>query len=170
MNKIMIDTNVFDFILDNQLIDLIKKLYSEKLIELHITHVQMDQIRSIVDETKKQSLLSIPFKQVLLSVGWTTDDNESGGFKGPRADHFMAVNSDDAIILEECLKDRVNRSQRIFGDMGIIFTSFKEDMDYVVSADRDMKQFYDCLKGKIQSDLQYFTLNDFSLFLKNLKN
>ena len=96
------------------------------------------------------------------------NENEKGSFKGPRTNNFRSVDDNDAKIMEECLQDRTKRSQRIFSDMGIIYTAIKEDMHYIVSSDSDMKQFYECLKEKMPNNLKFQTMDEFSIFLSSL--
>ncbi|MBI3253368.1 MAG: hypothetical protein HYZ56_01385 [Nitrosopumilales archaeon] len=167
----MIDSNAFDFICDNKLQDLIQKLIKKHAVSLWITQVQKDQLNAIPDQTKKQCIDYIPINFTTTAIAWTSNpENEKGGYKVPKSNQFRSVSDNDVKIIEELLNDRTNPSQRIKGDVGMVYTAIKDKMDFLVSQDRDIKQFYDRLKLSFQTKLQLLNNSDFELLLKKLSS
>lgn len=168
----MPDSNTFDFICSNNLQNSVRKLIENNIIGLWITQVQKDQLDAIVDKRKRQCISQMPVNFTLTAIVWTSNpEKEKGGYKVPKSNQFRSVPDKDAQIVEELLKDRENISQRIKGDAGIVYTAIKDKMDFLVSQDNDIKQFYDKLKPSFQTRLQLLTNADFELLIKKfLKN
>ena len=97
----MLDTNAFDFIFDNDLIDKVNALVKNGKIILCSTHVQDDEIEKIPYQIKKEKIKTILYKPVIASVGFSaTDEPTNRGYVGARSDLCIAIDSDDAEIIK----------------------------------------------------------------------
>jgi rRNA-processing protein FCF1 len=52
----MLDTNTFDYIYENNIIDKIKSSVLEGKLQLFATHIQIDEIQKASDDTKKETI------------------------------------------------------------------------------------------------------------------
>ena len=167
----MVDANTCDFICDNNLSDLVTKLINKNIISLWITQVQKDQLDTIPDskKQKKQCVqeLKLNFTPTAI-VSLSEPEQEKGGYKAPMVGQVLAASDEDDKIFNELLSTKKNQSQRIRGDLGIVFTAFKKDIAFLVSEDSDIKQFYNELKKKTNTKLQLLNNSDFALLLTNL--
>jgi hypothetical protein len=69
MKKIMLDTQIYDLIVSDRLINPINKMVKEKYIEVLCTHIQNDELHDIPDQKKRFLVTQIIRKQVPTSGG-----------------------------------------------------------------------------------------------------
>ena len=66
--KIMLDTNIFDYVIARPgMVETLQFLSAEKKLDLIITHVQEDEIHRIPDSAKKVAMMQVPFRAITTS-------------------------------------------------------------------------------------------------------
>jgi rRNA-processing protein FCF1 len=147
--KLMIDTSVFNHIYNHNLTSDIESFFrNNKGIEVYITTTQEEELNAITDACRKASILglirAISTKIVAASLGVAGLDDTSPhtfGYKGPRAGE-VGVAEINGNNLDEIKKLRGSVKRNPLGefaaDVTILDTAVIEDMDYLVTSDKDM--------------------------------
>jgi len=161
--KIMPDTNTFDFLYENKLLEKLSNLIKKTTFSLVICRVQMDEIEKISEPEKKKIIQSISIEKIPTWIGWVgVEDRYNRGYLAPRVDWFKAVNDEDAVIVNKYRRGRTpTRPVGNEGDLAIVYTAIKEGMDYLVSDDKEIIRVYDRLKSDFNSDLKFLDNTSF---------
>lgn len=159
----MIDTNTFDFLYENKLLEKLSNLIKKTIFSLVICRVQMDEIEKISEPEKKKIIQSILIEKIPTSIGWVgVEDRYNRGYLAPRSDWVKAVNNEDAVIVNKYRRGRTSTHPvGNEGDLAIVYTAIKEGMDYLVSDDKEVKRVYDELKSDFNSDLKFLDNTSF---------
>jgi len=166
----MPDTNTFDYLYDRNLVNKITELIHEKILSLIICQVQIDELEAIPSGTKKQSIESIPKNKIPSSIGWTApSERYNRGYEGPRTNWVKIVSDDDAEI--------VNKFRRFptdthpvgnTADLAIVYTAIKEEMNYLISNDGEVKSLHNSLTSEFNSSLKFLDNSSFEEFLETI--
>ena len=162
----MLDTNTFDFIYDHKLIKILNTLVSDNQVELHVTHVQLDEIEKISDEIKKEKIKTISYTTIVASVGFIgTDEPTSRGYVGSRIDQVEHIKSDEEEIINR-VKRTLTTTHPLANtaDISIAYTAVKNEADYLVSNDVGI---HGILK-EFNSSVKSITNPEFHEIIKNM--
>jgi len=80
MDRIMLDTNALSYIAEENLMQKIKELASNGIIEILVTHAQMDEVDATPDVEKAKKMLEIPAK-IIPTDGFILDVSRLGQAK-----------------------------------------------------------------------------------------
>lgn len=159
----MLDTNTFDFLYENKLLEKLSNLIKKTTFSIVICRVQMDEIEKISEPEKKKIIQSISVEKIPTWIGWVgVEDRYNRGYLAPRVDWFKAVNDEDAVIVNKYRRGRTpTHPVGNEGDLAIVYTAIKEGMDYLVSDDKEIIRVYDGLKSDFNSDLKFLDNTSF---------
>jgi len=159
----MLDTNVFDFLYDNDLIDWINSFVNNGRIKLYVTHIQNDELKKIKDPIKKEQIKKI--QVILISTSGAVVGTETKrGFEGSRIG-FATIDGIREIskIAESSGTDTHPLGKK--ADELIVNTATEEKFDYLVSDDEDD---IPKIAQKIESKVNVINCNEFQLLLESM--
>jgi rRNA-processing protein FCF1 len=174
----MLDTNVLDYIYDNDLSWQINWFIRNGNVSFYITYVQIAETEGIIALSsdsiiRKHSLihtiLAIDVKLIPMasSVAGTIKQSRRG-YKVPQVGTFK-VTSDN--VAAELRKYQGSKNSNPIGrneaDLEILHTAIDEDMDFVVTNDKNMKKLLPKLRLK-PTRLKVIDNNDLIGFLDSL--
>ncbi len=160
--KFMLDTNVFDFIYDNDLIDLVNSFVSKDRITFYVTHVQNDELKKIKDPVKKEQIEKIQCI-IIQTSGTIVGTKTNRGFEGSRIG-FATLDGIIEASKNEELSEMDTHPLGKSADKLIVNTAIKENMDYLVSNDNDIIGIVE----KSESKVKVINCNDFKSLLDNM--
>jgi hypothetical protein len=134
----MLDTNTLDYIYFNK-IQLVPKLkdFSNKHINLYITHIQQDEINNIKDISKKDcitKIISIIKIKRVLAVSTIIDIDKQSKHRLIRPmDIYKLVDESDLHILKKLRKQPFSNYMGKKADLIILYAAIKKKMDYLIT-------------------------------------
>ncbi len=167
--KIMLDTNSYDFLHDNNLIEKFNTLVEKKVIENYGTHVQADEIEKISKPEKKNLIKQISCKFVPSSVGFVGVDYQSKrGFDGSKVGGFKIVDNEGSEIIDK-IKTPPTSTHHLgnTADIAIVYTAIKESLEYLISDNDDIFKIFEKLSEKINTNLKVITNQQFQILINN---
>ena len=158
----MLDTNILDYIYDNDLSAYVDYFAQKGHVSLYVTNIQLDEIheipcKDIVKKLRQCEITKMAHDMHVLtihtSIGVVGSDDSitdyksskrKPGFKGSRVGHSSKVADLEESQIEELKKLQGTKSGRnLIGkytaDNVILFTAMMEDMDYVATDDKKME-------------------------------
>lgn len=165
----MPDTNTFDFLYEQNLIRKITNLICKRVISLTICQVQMDELSFIRDYQKKTTINDIPVNKIPTSIGWSSPmERYNRGYGGPRSNWFKSVNDKDAKKVTKYRRKRTtSHPTGNSADLALVFTAIKENMDYLVSNDDEVRRLHDALVNEFNSQLQFLGNESFKKLIND---
>jgi len=165
----MPDTNTFDHLYDNDLIDLTIDLINSNKISLSICQVQRDELDAISDQTKKSQIDLIPVSQIPSSIGFIAPIGRyTRGFIGSKIGEFKHVNEQDKELVEPFKKlPTETHPSGNAGDITIVFTALKEGFDYLISNDDEVNTIFQGMHS-LSPETQFLDNQLFENFLRDL--
>jgi hypothetical protein len=138
----MLDSNAFDYIYDKKLTEKVRKAVDDGKVKLFATVAQRQEIAKISDSTRRQGLeqTSEKIKVTLLETSAAVvglDKPGKKGFNGSGVGMAKAVSDDDAQLLESLTKLNSKHPLKNEADLLIFYTAIKENMDFLVTDNRD---------------------------------
>lgn len=170
MLKIMLDTNAFDFIFENNLINNFNNLVEKQKIQNFSTYVQSDEIEKISDDNKKNKLKTISCQFIPSHVGFVGIDYESKrGFNGSRVDGFRVVGEEDSKIIDQ-VKKSPTESHPLgnSADIAISFSAIKENLDYLISDNDDLIKVFEKIKSQMNTKTRVISNQNFLKIMNKL--
>lgn len=165
----MLDTNTFDYLYDNNLIDTIIDLINSEKISLSICQVQRDELDAITDQIKRSEINRIPVVEIPCSIGFIGPAGRwTRGFIGSEIGSFRLVN-DDVKDLVEPFKRRSTETHPSgnIGDLTIVYTALAEYFDCLISNDIEVRTIFEGLHS-ISSETQFLDNQSFGESLQSL--
>ena len=159
----MLDTNTFDYIFDQNILPIVSSLINSEFISLVICRVQIDEIDKISDAQKKQFIENIPCEKIPTSIGYVgVEDRYNRGYLAPRVDWCKAVDDEDAKLVNKYRRGRTeSHPVGNEGDLSIVFTAIKENLDFLVSDDSEVQRIFEGLKSDFDSELKFLDNESF---------
>lgn len=160
MLKLMLDTNVFDYIYDKNLKDKARNAVDNGKLELFASDVQQQEIENISDDTKKQGIkqmveeLRIEFIPTSAAVV-ALDKPGKKGYNGSRVDWARVAGDADIKLLEKLERINMKHPLKNKADLLTIHTAIKEDMDFLITGNIDhLKKPLELFKAESGTELQ----------------
>ena len=178
--KLMLDTNCFDFIFEQGLLQEMVTARAEGKAEFYFTTVQRDEIEAFKDKdlAKYHYVLKViekvPVEEayicgVYLGIDEDTDTNR--GYRAPRIGHVTMADH-DPLFDQPKSRLKPNRPLGDRGDLNIIRSAYHENMDYIVTD--DAKGPFTRIVEKLQVDrgakLKVMSSSQLSQFLCHADN
>jgi rRNA-processing protein FCF1 len=146
----MLDTNVLHYIYDNDLSWQIDWFIRNRPVGLYITYVQLAEAKGIISLSSDSIMRKCSLVQTILAIGVGliptssgivgTDKESRRGYKGSQVGTFKIISDH---IAEELTKHQGSKDSNPIGkntaDLIILQTAIDENMDYIVTDDRNMK-------------------------------
>lgn len=139
----MLDTNCFDFIFNNRLLQKMVIAREKEKAEFYLTTVQLDEIEAYKDKQPikhhyvQEVIEEVPVSEAYIyGVYMGTDEPSSRGYRGPRIGHAILTEHDS---LFDQPKSKRTKSHPLgdLGDIEIIRTAYYMDMDYIVTDNKE---------------------------------
>ena len=168
----MLDTNCFDFIFNNKLLQKMVNARANGKAEFYITTVQLDEIEAFKykDRAKysyvKQVIEKVPVDELCIYGGYFgTDEPTSRGYRGPRIGHTV-LGAHDPLFDQPRSKLTKRRPLGDRGDLDIIHTAHYNNIDYVVTDDKNpFRNIVKQLQIQLSSKLKVISNIDLPMFL-----
>jgi hypothetical protein len=164
----MLDTNAFDYIIDNKLIDKVRNAVDNGKLRLFATDVQNQELDAIPNTTRKQAIkqvievLGIKF---VATSGAVVASKLDRGFGGSRVGQSRVGSERDNKLLEKLTKVNIKHPLKNRADL-LTFTSAKEDMDYLITGNiADFKRPLELYNEEMGTKLQIKNNKDFENML-----
>jgi hypothetical protein len=162
--KLMLDTNTFDHIYDNDLTKKVQNATDNGKLLLFATDIQKQEIEGTPIETRKQGIkqaveeIRIKFIETAAAVV-ALDQQCKKGFHGSRVGEARVVSEDDRQLLEALTKVNIKYLLKNKADLLIFYTAVKENMDYLVTGNtQDFKKPLELFK--IERDTKVQVINN----------
>ena len=126
----LIDTNIGDFLWDEELIEEVNTLIEEKEMELLVTHIQIDEWKGISEEEKHQGIMSLDWEK--LPTG-------AAVFGVSRFDESRFGDGSEGGLNIEVIRNKHGEGDYKHTEDSLIASTAERDADYLVSNDRRMK-------------------------------
>lgn len=143
MTKVTLDTNTFDYIYENDIIDKIKSSVLKWKLQLFATHIQIDEVqKSLSDDTKKETIKKaienvhvkiIPTSATVVGIG--LEKYSKHGFIGSKVGGQIRLPShqDDTVLFKDLKKVNTKNPLKNTADLIILYTAVIEKMDYLAT-------------------------------------
>jgi predicted nucleic acid-binding protein len=125
-----IDTNIGDFLWDEELIEEVNDLIEEDEMELLVTHIQIDEWKGISEEEKRQGIMSLDWEK--LPTG-------AAVFGVSRFDESRFGDGSEGGLSIEVIRNKHGEGEYKHTEDSLIASTAERDADYLVSNDRRMK-------------------------------
>ena len=151
--------DAFDYIYDNGLTDKVQKAVDNGKLQLFATDVQQQEIEKISDDIKKQRIkqtaeeIRVRFIETSGAVVGP-DQPPKRGFSGSRVDHAEIPSDQDVRLLEDLKQVNMQHPLKNEGDLIILYTAIKKNMDYLVTEDKRFNKSLQSFKVKRDTEMQ----------------
>jgi hypothetical protein len=142
LTKVMLDTNTFDYIYENDIIDKIKSSVLKEKLQLFATHIQIDEIQKPSDDTKKERIKKgienvhvkiISTFATVVGIGLEKCSKHGFiGFKVGRQIHLPSL-QDDTVLFKDLKKVNIKNPLKNTADLIILYTAVIEKMDFLAT-------------------------------------
>lgn len=150
----LIDTNIGDFLWNEDLIEEVNALIEEEKIRILVTHIQIDEWHNISDGEKRKGIMNIDWKKISTSAAV---------FGVSRLDNSRFGDGSEGGLNIEVIRNEENGKYTHTED-SLIASTAERDADCLVTADRrlrnqvekkgtvkvrDKEEFRDCIEEKL---------------------
>jgi hypothetical protein len=141
--KFMLDTNSFDYIFKQQLLQKMVSAKAKGRAEFYFTTVQRDEIEAFQNKEPgkyqyvQEVIQKVPVEEVYIHgayLGLDADAVTKRGYRAPRFGHVTLADH-DPLFDQPNSKLTSSRPVGHRGDLNIIITAHYENMDYIVTDD-----------------------------------
>jgi hypothetical protein len=147
----------------------IRKVVDNNHIQLSITLVQTDEINRALPETRECicQLISEGYIKIIPTNGAITGTDEPSrkGFIASRINMAYLTSEKEANSLQNKMKANMKSSMKNSADILILHTAIKQQIDYLVTDDKDIKKILGSFKQDIITHLQVIDSSAFDRML-----
>lgn len=126
----LIDTNIGDFLWEEELIKEVNNLIEEGKMSVLVTHIQIDEWKDIPDEEKRTEIMEINWENVL------TSGNVLGVSK---FDNCRLGDGSEGGLSIEVIRNKHEEGGYTHTEDSLIASTAERDADYLVSGDRRLR-------------------------------
>jgi rRNA-processing protein FCF1 len=167
----MLDSNTFDYIYNSGLTNRVQNAVDNGKLQLFATDVQEQEIEKISNDTRKQVIRQTAEKiRVAFIETWGMvvgpDQPSNRGFGGSRVDHFRIPSDQDVQLFKILEQVNMQHPLKNSGDILILYTAIKENMDYLVTEDKRFKKSLELFKIKRNTKVQIIDNEGFKKLLR----
>ncbi len=188
MRRLMLDTTVLDYIYDNDLSAEISYYIRNRYLSLYITHIQIAEVLGNNEVSSDaiirkcgiiQTILAIDVKIVPISIVYisgpvTNESKKIPGYKGPQVGTFRVAGESLVNLMKKYHKSKetnphiTNPVGKNTADLEILLTAIEENMDYIVTNDKDMTKTLQRIKEERPTKLEAMNIEKLMDFLNRL--
>jgi rRNA-processing protein FCF1 len=181
----MFDSDVFDYIYENNLFGMVKYFVDNKIINMFVTPVQLAEINAISEPKRKEEITKmvydfsveiIPPSLAIIGIEPSNSIHQRPGFQCLKIEDVIISDLDRTQELElsnlQGSKEGRNKIGKYSADIMILFTAMKRGMDYVITADRNwvnrLRQIKRIMKSNSRLSVIDISKNNLIEFLNKL--
>jgi hypothetical protein len=142
MYTLMLDSNAFDYIYDNKLTEKVRRAVDGGKVKLFATDAQKQELAKISGSKRKWVLeqtsekIKVSFLETSAAVVGLHNPGKKG-FNGSRVGMAKVASDEDIQLLEALITHNSKHPLKNWADLLIFYTAIKENMDFLVTANKD---------------------------------